>query len=103
MSEICLANSPYPSVNQSLDETFGITIEELDRQWQGSLRGVPSPSRGTEIFQTPSPFLFLDTWLLGGLAIIVVLIVTVKFLKNKIYPQMNEEYTDFGENDPNND
>ena len=100
---VLLANSPYPSVNQSLDETFGITIEELDRQWQGSLRGIPSPSRGTEIFQTPSPFLFLDTWLLGGLAIIVVLIVTVKFFKNKIYPQKNEEYTDFGENDPYND
>ena len=96
---VLLANEPYPSVNQSLNKTFGITIEELDRQWRGSLRGVPSPSRGTEIFQTPSPFLFLDTWLIGVLAIIVLGIVTVKFVKNKIYPQKDEEYIDLVDND----
>ena len=89
----------YPNVDKSLYETFGITIEKLDEEWQSSFRGLPSPPRGTEIFETPSPFLFLDTWLLGGLAILVFVIVSVRFLIHKIYPGKNEEYMEPEEDD----
>ena len=89
-----LGNEPYPSVDKSLYESFGTTIAQLDEKWGSSFRGLPSPSRGTEIFETPSPFLFLDTWLLGGLAIFVLVIVGVRFLKYKINPVKHEEYMD---------
>ncbi|MCL0047511.1 hypothetical protein M1N48_00425 [Dehalococcoidia bacterium] len=94
-----LGNEPYPNVDKSLYETFGITIEKLDEAWGSSFRGLPSPSRGTEIFETPSPFLFLDTWLLGGLSIFVLGIVGVRFLKHKIYPGKDKEYMGPGEDD----
>ena len=89
-----LAHEPYPDLNTSMNETFGITSDELDTEWAASFRGLPSPSRGTEVFETPSPFLFLDTWLLGGLAIFVLGIVGIRFLKHKIYPGKDEEYMD---------
>ena len=94
-----LGKEPYPNVDKSLYETFGITIEQLDEAWGSSFRGLPSPSRGTEIFETPSPFLFLDTWLLGGLAISVLGIVGVRFLIHKLYPDKDEEYMDPREDD----
>ena len=94
-----LGKEPYPNVDKSLYETFGITIEHLDEAWGSSFRGLPSPSRGTEIFETPSPFLFLDTWLLGGLAISVLGIVGVRFLIHKLYPGKDEEYMDPREDD----
>lgn len=94
-----LGKEPYPNVDKSLYETFGITIEQLDEAWGSSFRGLPSPSRGTEIFETPSPFLFLDTWLLGGLAISVLGIVGVRFLIHKLYPGKDEEYMDPREDD----
>ena len=94
-----LGKEPYPNVDKSLYETFGITIEQLDEAWGSSFRGLPSPSRGTEIFETPSPFLFLDTWLLGGLAISVLGIVGVRFLIHKLYPGKDEEYVDPREDD----
>ena len=94
-----LGNEPYPNVDKSLYQTFGITIEKLDEEWRSSFRGLTSPPRGTEIFETPSPFLFLDTWLLGGLAILVFVIVGVRFLIHKIYPGKNEEYMEPEEDD----
>ena len=36
-----LGNEPHPNVNKSLYETFGITIEELDEEWQSSFHGLP--------------------------------------------------------------
>ena len=94
---LVLSNEPYPSVDKSLYETFGITIEKLDKEWGSNFRGLPSPPRGTEVFETPSLFLYLDTWILGGLAIIVLGIVAVRFVKNKIYPDKDEESMDLGE------
>ena len=81
------------SIERALAGTYGFGIEALDRRWAASSRGPSAPRPGGEAVGPPSPFLYLDTWLIGGLAVLVLGVVLVKYLVGKLRPanELEEE------------
>ena len=81
------------SVEDALAGTYGFGIEDLDRRWAASGRGPSAPPRGSESVGPPSFFLYLDTWLIGGLVLLVMGVVLVKYLVAKLRPadELEEE------------
>ncbi len=81
------------SVEQALAGTYGFGIEALDRRWAASSRGPSAPQPGTESVGPPSPFLYLDTWLIGGLVLLVMGVVLIKYVVGKLRPtdELEEE------------
>ncbi len=75
------------SIEQALAGTYGFGIEELDRRWGTSSRGPSAPAPGSESVGRPSPFLYLDTWLIGGLAVLALSVVLVRYLVGKLRPR----------------
>ena len=79
------------SIEQALADTYGFGIEELDRRWAASGQGPAAPLPGSEGVGPPSPFLYLDTWLIGGLAVLVLGMVLIKYLVGKLRPAKESE------------
>ncbi len=81
------------NVEQALAGTYGFGIEDLDQRWAASGRGPSAPQPGSESVGLPSPFLYLDTWLIGGLVVLVMGVVLVKYLVGKLRPadELEEE------------
>ena len=74
------------SIEQALTGTYGFGVEDLDRRWAARGRGPSAPLPGSESVGPPSPFLYLDTWLIGGLAMLALGVVLVKYLVGKLRP-----------------
>ena len=74
------------SIEQGLLETYGFDLDTLDQRWASSGRGPAAPAPGSEVVGLPSPFLYLDTWLIGGLAVVVLGAVLVRYLIGKLRP-----------------
>ena len=74
------------SIEDALVGTYGFGIETLDSRWAASGRGPSAPPPGSESVGLPSPFLYLDTWLIGGLAVLALGVVLVKYLIGKLRP-----------------
>ena len=81
------------SIEDALVGTYGFDIETLDRRWAASGRGPSAPPPGSESVGLPSPFLYLDSWLIGALALLALGGVLVKYLVGKLRPadEMEEE------------
>ena len=79
------------SVEKALAGAYGFGLDDLDRRWAASGRGPAAPPRGSEGVGPPSPFLYLDTWLIGGLVLVVMGVVLVKFLVGKLRPADEDE------------
>jgi len=81
------------SIEDALVGTYGFDIETLDRRWAASGRGPSAPPPGSESVGLPSPFLYLDSWLIGALALLALGVVLVKYLVGKLRPadEMEEE------------
>ena len=80
-------------IEDALVGTYGFDIETLDRRWAASGRGPSAPPPGSESVGLPSPFLYLDSWLIGALALLALGVVLVKYLVGKLRPadEMEEE------------
>ena len=74
------------SIEQALAGTYGFGVDDLERRWATSGRGPAAPPPGSESVGPPSPFIYLDTWLIGGLAVLVLGMVLVKYLVGKLRP-----------------
>ncbi len=81
------------TIEQALAGTYGFGIEDLDRRWAASGRGPSAPQPGSESVGLPSPFLYFDTWLIGGLVLLAMGVVLVKYLVGKLRPsnELEEE------------
>ena len=79
------------SIEEALFGTYGFGIEVLDQRWAASGRGPSAPLPGSESVGPPSPFLYLDTWLIGGLAVLALGVVLVKYLVGKLRPAAESE------------
>ena len=72
------------TINQALEDTYGFDVDGLESRWAGNPSGPPAPAPGEP--DRPSPFLYFDAWILGGLGLFVLVMVTGRFLKNRLYP-----------------
>ena len=79
------------SADEALERAYGFDTDGLDARWAASDQGLVLPTSGRTGPRPPSPFLFLDTWLLGGLILVVMLAVFVKFLWGRLFPRKDEE------------
>ena len=79
------------SIEQALTGAYGFGVEELDRRWAASGRGPPAPAPGSESVGPPSFFLYLDSWLIGGLVLLVMGVALVKYLVGKLRPADGSE------------
>ena len=93
LQDFLIALQSDSSVEQALAGTYGFGIEALDRRWAASGRGPSAPAPGSEGVGPPSPFLYFDTWLIGGLAVLALGVVLVKYLVGKLRPadELEEE------------
>ena len=72
------------TINEALEGTYGFDVDGLESRWAGDLSGPRAPAPGEP--DRPSPFLYFDTWILGGLALFVLVMVAGRFLKTKLRP-----------------
>ena len=79
------------AVEEALTITYGFNIDELDLLWSESSHGILST--GSERVSTgpPSVLLYLDTWLFGGLILLAVAAVAVRYVWGKLNPTMYNE------------
>jgi len=88
------------TVDASLTAVYGFDIDGLDARWAGEAPGatapvpsVPSSSSGSSApgSSRPSPFLFFDAWLLGGMVLLVLAAVSIQFVASKLRPAGDPE------------
>ena len=72
------------TINQALGVTYGFDVDGLESRWAGHPSGPPAPAPGAP--DRPSPFLYFDAWMLGGLALFVLFIVAGRSLKRMLRP-----------------
>ena len=72
------------TINEALEGTYGFDVDGLESRWAGHPSGPPAPAPGEP--DRPSPFLYFDAWILGGLALFVLVMVTGRFLKRQLRP-----------------
>ena len=79
------------AVQEALTITYGFDIDELDLLWSESSEGILST--GSERVSTgpPSVLLYLDTWFFGGLILLAVAAVAVRYVWGKLNPTMYNE------------
>jgi hypothetical protein len=77
------------TVDGALTATYGFDTGGLEskwRNWDGGFEGAPpgSPTRA-------SPLVYLDVWLFGGLFLVVMLVVTVRYFIRRLRADDNPE------------
>ena len=77
------------SVDQALVSTYGFDTAGLEARWAVDTRGRPASSPSSP--QRPSPFIYLDAWVLGGLVLIVMVAVAVRYIINRLRPKVEPE------------
>jgi len=78
------------TVDASLTDVYGFNVDGLDARWAGqsSVSQPPAPSapERTNPDGGPSAILFFNSWLLGGLVILVLAAVFIQFVASKLRP-----------------
>ena len=79
------------TMDAALTSVYGLDLDGLDARWAGEPSGPPLPaptSPGT--FRpkpdSPSLFLFFNSWLLGGLVLLVLAAVSIQYVATKLRP-----------------
>ena len=80
------------TMDAALTNVYGLDLDGLDARWAGLPSGgrEPAPaSPGTfrPAPDTPSPFLFFNSWLLGGLILLVLAAVFIQYVASKLRPE----------------
>ena len=68
------------TVDAALTAIYGFDIRGLESrwaEWDGGFNGRPAQDR-------PSPLVYLDVWLFGGLFLLVMVVVTVRYIISKL-------------------
>ena len=79
------------NTDEALLQVYGFDIAGLDARWADSSQGRSLPSSGRPRSGPPSPFLYIDAWLLGGLVLVVSVVVLAKFVWGKLRPREETE------------
>ncbi|PKB71359.1 MAG: hypothetical protein BZY87_05760 [SAR202 cluster bacterium Io17-Chloro-G6] len=78
-------------VDAALLNVYGFDIDELDARWAGEAPGAPAPAPSVPGSRNPSPILFFNSWLLGGLVLLVFAAVFIQFVASKLRPVRDSE------------
>ena len=75
----------------ALTRVYGFDIDGLDARWAGEIATKrtaepSSPGRLTPDPERPSPILFFNSWLLGGLILLVLGAVSIQYVVSKLRP-----------------
>jgi hypothetical protein len=77
-------------VDGSLTNVYGFNVDGLDALWASqstvSQPSAPSAPERTNPDGNPSAILFFNSWLLGGLVILVLAAVSIQFVASKLRP-----------------
>ena len=79
------------TVDASLINVYGFNIDGLDAGWAGEAPGAPAPAPSAPGSRGPSPILFFNSWLLGGLVLVVFAAVSIQFVWSKLRPARGPE------------
>ena len=80
----------------ALTRVYGFDIDGLDARWAGEIATKraaepSSPGRLTPDPERPSPILFFNSWLLGGLILLVLGAVSIQYVASKLRPERYPE------------
>ena len=79
------------TVDASLMNVYGFDIDGLDSRWAGEAPGAWAPAPSDPGSGNPSPILFFNSWLLGGLMLLVLATVSIQFIASKLRPARDQE------------
>jgi hypothetical protein len=76
----------------ALTRVYGFDIDGLDARWAGEIATKrtaepSSPGRLTPDPERPSPILLFNSWLLGGLILLVLGAVSIQYVASKLRPE----------------
>ena len=96
------------TVDQALTTVYGFDIDGLDARWTESYMGGQRESEQVDWSQNdvhsgpsrksptrPSPFLFFDAWVFGGLALLVLALWGSKIVMGRLRPKAHSEEESF--------
>ena len=79
------------TVDASLKDVYGFDIDGLDARWAGEAPGAPAPAPAAPGSGSPSAILFFNSWLLGGLILLVIAALSIQFVASKLRPVRDPE------------
>ena len=75
--------------DQALLSTYGFDVNGLEQHWASSSAGPPAPAPGSP--GRPSPIVYFDTWIIGGLVLVVMAVFLVRYIVGKLSPATDPE------------
>ena len=84
------------TIDVALVDIYGFDMDGLDARWATeSSEAWPSAPADSDGFRqntkNPSPFLYFNSWLLGGLVVLVLLAVSIQYIASKLRPPRDSE------------
>ena len=84
------------TIDVALVDIYGFDMDGLDARWATeSSEAWPSAPADSDGFRqntkSPSPFLYFNSWLLGGLVVLVLLAVSIQYIASKLRPPRDSE------------
>ncbi len=72
-------------VEEALIDVYGLDLDQLDERWRESGAGDSGNPAGR--FNPATPFLLFNSWLLGGLFLLVMAVVGTRYILRKLRPK----------------
>ena len=84
------------TMDAALIEVYGFDVDGLDARWAGESSGARAPAPSApggfnQQTERPNAILFFNSWLLGGLVLLVLALVSIQFVANKLRPAGDPE------------
>jgi hypothetical protein len=84
------------TVDASLTTVYGFDVDGLDARWAGQSTVADPPAPSAPVRTNPSSdgssaILFFNSWLLGGLMLLVIGALSIQFIASKLRPATNPE------------
>lgn len=78
------------ALDTALFDTYGFGTDGLEAEWAASPVGRVSPSPGRQV--PASPFVLFNTWFLGGLVLVVMFLLLVRYVVRKLRHTPEDDY-----------
>ena len=82
------------TMDAALIDVYGFDVDGLDARWAGESSGERAPAAPDGFSpksNSPSPFLYFNSWLLGGLVVLVFAAVSIQYVASKLRPAQDPE------------